>query len=222
MARGAGEPIPADTTGRASYAAWPTAFLVEPSRRNRTGDPILTMEPPGTAVRTAVIAGRARPSGPELSILLRRSYAFTPSPVVGAERVFPPERHRGVGRIPDCRSVNLDARRGNPSSRQAQMKASGPGGGRGRTRHSMSQPHRSGDEPLATRPVPRAIAQHRTVGVRPAGADGGRVKVGHLSGHPQTRPSTGTHHLATNGRGDGRTPGTARIPAAPWQLATWP
>jgi hypothetical protein len=111
---------------------------------------------------------------------------------------------------------------GIPRLGQAQMKASGPGGGRGRTRYSMSQAHRSGDEPLATRPVPRAIAQHRTVGVRPAGADGGRVKVGHLSGHPQTRPSTRTHHLATNGRGDGRTPGTARIPAAPWQLVLQP
>jgi hypothetical protein len=30
-------------------------------RRNRTGDPILTMEPPGTAVRTAVSPGHARP-----------------------------------------------------------------------------------------------------------------------------------------------------------------
>jgi len=30
-------------------------------RRNRTGDPILTMEPPGTAVRNAVTAGHARP-----------------------------------------------------------------------------------------------------------------------------------------------------------------
>src|SRR5215216_4241657 len=40
-------------------------------RRNRTGDPILTMEPPGTAVRTAVCAGEARPSGPKLSVLLR-------------------------------------------------------------------------------------------------------------------------------------------------------
>jgi hypothetical protein len=30
-------------------------------RRNRTSDPILTMEPPGTAVRTAVSPGRARP-----------------------------------------------------------------------------------------------------------------------------------------------------------------
>jgi hypothetical protein len=30
-------------------------------RRNRTGDPILTMEPPGTAVRIAVVPGRARP-----------------------------------------------------------------------------------------------------------------------------------------------------------------
>ena len=46
-------------------------------RRNRTGDPILTMEPPGTAVRTAVLAGNARPSGSKLSVLLRPSYAFT-------------------------------------------------------------------------------------------------------------------------------------------------
>ncbi len=30
-------------------------------RRNRTGDPILTMEPPGTAVRTAVLPGHAGP-----------------------------------------------------------------------------------------------------------------------------------------------------------------
>ena len=34
---------------------------VEPPRRNRTGDPIPTMEPPGTAVRTAVSPGPARP-----------------------------------------------------------------------------------------------------------------------------------------------------------------
>src|SRR5512132_2968597 len=46
-------------------------------RRNRTGDPILTMEPPGTAVRTAVSPRRARPSGPKLSVLLRRRYALT-------------------------------------------------------------------------------------------------------------------------------------------------
>jgi hypothetical protein len=46
-------------------------------RRNRTGDPILTMEPPGTAVRTAVSPGHARPSRPKLSVLFRRSYAFS-------------------------------------------------------------------------------------------------------------------------------------------------
>jgi hypothetical protein len=45
-------------------------------RRNRTGDPILTMEPPGTAVRTAVSAARVRPSGPKLWVLFRRSYAL--------------------------------------------------------------------------------------------------------------------------------------------------
>jgi hypothetical protein len=46
-------------------------------RRNRTGDPILTMEPPGTAVRTAVSPGHAQPSGPKLSVLFQRSYAFS-------------------------------------------------------------------------------------------------------------------------------------------------
>jgi hypothetical protein len=46
-------------------------------RRNRTGDPILTMEPSGTAVRNPVSPGRARPSGPKLSVLFRRSYAFS-------------------------------------------------------------------------------------------------------------------------------------------------
>src|SRR5215216_4247920 len=49
-------------------------------RRNRTGDPILTMEPPGTAVRTAVLPGHARPSGPKLSVLFRRSYALSFKP----------------------------------------------------------------------------------------------------------------------------------------------
>jgi hypothetical protein len=46
-------------------------------RRNRTGDPILTMEPPGTAVRTALSPGRARPSGPKLWVLPRRRDALT-------------------------------------------------------------------------------------------------------------------------------------------------
>src|SRR5512132_4305022 len=41
------------------------------------------MEPPGTAVRTAVSPGHARPSGPKLSVLLSRSYAFTISVVLG-------------------------------------------------------------------------------------------------------------------------------------------
>src|SRR5215216_5892427 len=49
-------------------------------RRNRTGDPILTMEPPGTAVRTAVSPGHARPSGPKLSVLFQRSYALSFEP----------------------------------------------------------------------------------------------------------------------------------------------
>jgi hypothetical protein len=51
-------------------------------RRNRTGDPILTMEPPGTAVRTAVSPGHARPSGPKLSVLFRHSYALSSSLVL--------------------------------------------------------------------------------------------------------------------------------------------
>jgi hypothetical protein len=46
-------------------------------RRNRTGDPILTMEPPGTAVRMLVSPGRARPSGSKLSVLFPWSYALT-------------------------------------------------------------------------------------------------------------------------------------------------
>ena len=46
-------------------------------RRNRTGDPILAMEPPGTAVRTAVSPGDNRPSRLNLSVFLRRRYAFT-------------------------------------------------------------------------------------------------------------------------------------------------
>src|SRR5512133_1545605 len=49
-------------------------------RRNRTGDPILTMEPPGTAVRNTVFAGHARPSRPKLSVLLRSSYALSSKP----------------------------------------------------------------------------------------------------------------------------------------------
>jgi hypothetical protein len=61
-------------------------------RRNRTGDPILTMEPPGTAVQTAVSPGHARPSGPKLSVLLRQRYAFTTGSCAGrlAGVVAPP------------------------------------------------------------------------------------------------------------------------------------
>jgi hypothetical protein len=52
-------------------------------RRNRTGDPILTMEPPGTAVRTAITPGHARPSRPKLSVLPPCSYALTFKPGAG-------------------------------------------------------------------------------------------------------------------------------------------
>jgi hypothetical protein len=43
----------------------------------RARRPILTMEPPGTAVRTTVSPGHARPSAPKLSVLFRRSYALS-------------------------------------------------------------------------------------------------------------------------------------------------
>jgi hypothetical protein len=56
---------------------WRWSSVGRAPRRNRTGDPILTMEPPGTAVRTAVTAGRALPSGAKLSALSPRSYAFS-------------------------------------------------------------------------------------------------------------------------------------------------
>jgi hypothetical protein len=65
-------------------------------RRNRTGDPILTMEPPGTAVRTAVSPGRARPLGPKLSVLLRQSYALTFRPCADRlwiKRLLPTRAH---------------------------------------------------------------------------------------------------------------------------------
>jgi hypothetical protein len=45
--------------------------------RNSIEEHILTMEPPGTAVRTAVSPGHARPWRLKLSVLFRRSYAFS-------------------------------------------------------------------------------------------------------------------------------------------------
>src|SRR5512133_3272119 len=57
-------------------------------RRNRTGDPILTMEPPGTAVRKPVSPGRARPSGPKLSVLFRRSYVLSFEPCTNRLSTF--------------------------------------------------------------------------------------------------------------------------------------
>jgi hypothetical protein len=70
-------------------------------RRNRTGDPILTMEPPGTAVRNPVSPGHARPSAPKLSVLFRPSYAFTP--VTARD-----------GRLQDPSDVHLDLRLSDP------------------------------------------------------------------------------------------------------------
>jgi hypothetical protein len=54
--------------------------------------------------------------------------------IVRAVRVVEPQRHRSVGRIPDRRAVDLDPELAIPRLGQAQMKASGPGGGSGRTR----------------------------------------------------------------------------------------
>jgi hypothetical protein len=67
--------MPHRTPKRSAFTLVST--YMEPPRRNRTGDPILTMEPPGTAVRNALSPGHARPSGPKLSVLFRRSYAFS-------------------------------------------------------------------------------------------------------------------------------------------------
>ena len=78
-------PFIAARTGleRKMTSVYPGHRLGGAPRRNRTGDPILTMESPGTAVRTAVPPVRARPSGPKLPVLLRRSYAFTFKPCAG-------------------------------------------------------------------------------------------------------------------------------------------
>src|SRR5215217_4805339 len=50
------------------------------NRMGTSGEHILTMEPLGTAVRTAVSPDHARPSGPKLSVLFRRSYALSSKP----------------------------------------------------------------------------------------------------------------------------------------------
>src|SRR5215216_2394046 len=52
-----------DSANATTTSACAGQSLCGAPRRNRTGDPILTMEPPGTAVRTAVSPGHARPSG---------------------------------------------------------------------------------------------------------------------------------------------------------------
>jgi hypothetical protein len=50
--------------------------LGQPSASQPDPSASLTMEPPGTAVQTAIFAGRARPSGPKSSVLIRRGYAL--------------------------------------------------------------------------------------------------------------------------------------------------
>jgi hypothetical protein len=74
-------------------------------RRNRTGDPILTMEPPGTAVRTTVSAGHARPSGPKLSALSTCSYAFSCIPRALSTIVPMPSCPLGSRRTPASSQV---------------------------------------------------------------------------------------------------------------------
>ena len=54
-------------------------FLLSPDEENSPRF-FLTMEPPGTAVRMIVYPGRARPSRPKLSVLLRRRYALSSKP----------------------------------------------------------------------------------------------------------------------------------------------
>ena len=72
--------------------------LLEPPPES-TGDPILTMKPPGTAVRTAVTAGRARPLGPKLWVLLRRRDALTFRPRCSSAKDSP-NQLIGQGRFP--------------------------------------------------------------------------------------------------------------------------
>jgi hypothetical protein len=106
---------------------------------------------------------------------------FLDRPSLWADRA---NRQRSTGRRatgspqrrprPDRRAVDLDLRAGDPASRPgAQMKASGPGGGSGWTRSSMSQIQRSRNEPLTRHDRPRPVARYRAVRVRLIGADVG-------------------------------------------------
>jgi hypothetical protein len=72
-----------------------------------------------------------------------------PSAVVAAVRVVGPQRHRGVGGRADRPPSTSIREVGFPRPGNALMKASGPGGGRGRTRYSMSN-----DQPSTPPPVP--------------------------------------------------------------------
>jgi len=55
------EVVSYNCSGRRPTSVCAGQSLCGAPRRNRTGDPILTMEPPGTAVRMIVLPGRARP-----------------------------------------------------------------------------------------------------------------------------------------------------------------
>jgi hypothetical protein len=97
-------------------------------RRNRTGDPILTMEPPGTAVRTAVSPARARPSRPKLSVLFWRSYALSSSHVLPSSVETPVEAP--VHYPLDVAASQLEHRchrQRRPSHHQAEISAEGVG-----------------------------------------------------------------------------------------------
>jgi hypothetical protein len=152
-------------------------------RRNRTGDPILAIgnrcadrPSPGRARPLGPklwVLLRRRDALTFRSCCLRERRALPASSsdcvripstigpllrrmpsVGGAVRVIGPQAHRGLGRPEHGRAVDLGPRRRIPRSGHTQARAMGPGGGRGRTRLSMSKPQRSGDEPLPTRPVP--------------------------------------------------------------------
>jgi hypothetical protein len=147
---------------------WQTA-VAGPSARNRPGIvPGLTwwfgVEPPaGIEPATPSLPWNHQEplcEPPFSQVVLDRkgqSYGFCfdavmrslPSAVVGAVGVVGPQRHRGVGGRADRPAVNLHPRGEDPASRPAQMKASGPGGGRGGTRYSMSN-----DQPWIPPPVP--------------------------------------------------------------------
>ena len=70
------------------------------------------MEPPGTAVRNAILAGHARPSGPKLSVLFRSSYALSSSHmlIVSGASHDPRQRSRTRAPLPPQPGIYLHIR----------------------------------------------------------------------------------------------------------------